>query len=172
MDPTAHYLYSSLRERIVEHVFIGDALRTLWRRDVIDVEVLRSESDAYGYDIVMERGRVVRHIQFKTGKSKKPGKVSVSRSLIEKPSGCVIWIRVLDDLSMGPFFWFGGAVGKPLPPIDHYPHPRRATHNKDRVRPPRTNHREVPGAEFRPLATLDDVLERLFGRLPGTAAQL
>lgn len=27
----AHYTHSTLRERIAEHVFVGDALRTLWR---------------------------------------------------------------------------------------------------------------------------------------------
>jgi hypothetical protein len=34
--------HSTLRERIVEHVFVGDVLRTLWRRGITDVEVLRS----------------------------------------------------------------------------------------------------------------------------------
>src|SRR5665213_385681 len=159
MDSTAHSHHSTLRERIVEHIFVGDALRTFWRRGLTDVEVLRSEFDAHGYDLVMARGRIVRHIQFKTGKSRKPGKVSVARSLADKPSGCVIWIRVADDLNMGPFFWFGGPPGDPLPAIGHHRNPRRATHNKAGTRPPRKNHHEIPGAEFRALTTLDDVLE-------------
>jgi hypothetical protein len=165
MDQTAHYLHSTLRERIVEHVFVGDALRTLWRRGVVDVEVLRSEFDAHGYDLVMARGRIVRHIQFKTGMSHKPGDVSVALSLADKPSGCVIWIGIARDLNMGPFFWFGGAPGEPLPPIADYPNPLRATHNKDGVRPPRQNHRMVPGGKFRTLMTLDEVLVALFGSL-------
>ena len=61
-----HSLYSTLRERIVEHVFVGEALRTLWRRGVTDVEVLRSEFDAHGYDLVMGRGKIVRPIQFRS----------------------------------------------------------------------------------------------------------
>jgi hypothetical protein len=40
-------------------------LRALWCRGVFDVEVLRSEFDAHGYDLVMARGRIVRHIQLK-----------------------------------------------------------------------------------------------------------
>ena len=51
-----HFVYSTLRERIVEHVFVGDVLRTLWKRDVTDVEILRPEFDAHGYDVVMSRG--------------------------------------------------------------------------------------------------------------------
>jgi len=76
----------------------------------------------------------------------------------------VIWIGVADDLGIGSFFWFGGDPGKPLPSINGYDPPRRATHNKKGERPTRKNHRLVPGNEFRPLATLDEVLETLFGR--------
>ena len=58
----AHSIHSTLRERIVEHVFIGDALRRLWQLGVSDVEVLRSEFDTGGYDLVMSYRKVVRHI--------------------------------------------------------------------------------------------------------------
>src|SRR5271155_4726123 len=78
MDPTAQFENSTLRERVVEHVFVGEALRNLWRRGAVDVEVLRSEFDAHGYDLVLAHGRIVRHIQFKSGTSKKPGDISVS----------------------------------------------------------------------------------------------
>jgi hypothetical protein len=161
--PEKDSIYSTLRERIVEHAFVGDALRFLWRNGVVDVEVLRSEFDAHGYDLVMAQGRVVRHIQFKTGTSKKPGDVSVSLALADKPSGCVIWIRVTEHLDMGPFFWFGGAPGEPLPPMDGYEIPLRATHNKKGERPPRRNHRLVPSTRFEELEKMEDVLTRLFG---------
>jgi len=133
---------------------------------VVDVEVLHSEFDAHGYDVVMERGGIVRHIQFKTGTSTKPSDVSVSLALADKPSGCVLWIAVTPKLEMGPFFWFGGAPGKPLPPIDTYPNPMRPTHNKDGERPLRKNHHLVPGKDFRRLEVLEEVLVALFGTLP------
>jgi hypothetical protein len=163
MDPTAHFYHSTLRESIVEHVFVGDALRALWRKGVVDVEILRSEFDAHGYDLVIARGHIVRHVQFKTGTSNKPRSVSVALALANKPSGCVIWIRVAPDLKLGPFFWFGGTPGEPLPPIGHYHHPRRPTRNKEGERPVRQNHRAVPASEFRPLPMLADVLEALLG---------
>ena len=53
-----HFTHSTLRERIVEHIFVGDVLRTLWRRGVTDVEILRPEFDAHGYDVVMSRGPI------------------------------------------------------------------------------------------------------------------
>lgn len=166
----AHSHHSTLRERIVEHVFVGEALRLLWRRGVTDVEVLRPEFDAHGYDLVMARGAVVRHIQFKTGKAKGPGDVSLPLALARKPSGCAIWIRVTDHLDMGPYYWFGGFPGAPLPPIDHYEIPLRPTHNGEGVRPKRTNHRLVPKTAFQPVGSLEEILERLFGNLPPAKA--
>jgi hypothetical protein len=170
MGTDSHFQNSALRERIVEHAFVGDALRALWCRGVVDVEVLRSEFDAHGYDLVMAQGPVVRHIQFKTGQAKNPGSVSISQALAQKPSGCVIWIRVSDQLEMGPYYWFGGSPGEPLPPIDQFASPRRPTHNKDGVRPLRKNHRSVPASSFQPLATLDEVLATLFGPLEATVS--
>ena len=161
METEAHFQNSTLRERIVEHVFVGEALRTLWRRGVVDVEVLRSEFDAYGYDLVMGRGPIVRHIQFKTGTSPRPGDVSVSTALASKPSGCVLWIRISPELDMGPYFWFGGAPGVPLPLLDTYVSPRRPTHNAAGERPVRKNHRLIPGRDFRRLDDLEQVLTEL-----------
>lgn len=159
---TANYTHSTLRERIVEHIFVGDALRTLWQLGVHDVEVLRSEFDAHGYDLVMARGQVVRHIQFKTGAGK-PTKVSLSRALADKPSGCAIWIRVDANLEIGPYYWFGDAPGQPLPAIGGHPNTLRPTRNKDGVRPPRQNHHDVPGSAFLVRETIGEILQDLFG---------
>ena len=160
-----HSINSSLREHIVEHVFIGEALRRLWQCGIVNVEVLRSEFDAHGYDLVLARDHTVRHIQLKTGLAKQPGDVSVPMSLAEKPSGCVIWISVTEKLDLGPYFWFGGAAGKPLPDVSGFSIPLRATHNKLGVRPPRPNHRLIPKAAFKRLDSLDAVLGDLFGSI-------
>jgi hypothetical protein len=160
-----HSINSSLREHIVEHVFIGEALRRLWQHGIVNVEVLRSEFDAHGYDLVLARGHIVRHIQLKTGLAKRPGDVSVPMSLAEKPSGCVIWISVTEKLDLGPFFWFGGAAGERLPDVRGFSIPLRATHNKLGVRPPRPNHRLLPKNSFKRLDSLDAVLVELFGSI-------
>jgi hypothetical protein len=161
----AHHLHSSLSEKIVEHVFVGEALRALWRRGVFDVEILRGEFDAHGYDLVMERGLIVRHIQFKTGVRDKPQRVSVAAALAEKPSGCVIWIQVDNGLAMKRFWWLGSSPGEPLPALGDRP-AKRLARTQEGVRPPRERHRVVNGSHFRPIETLEEVLETLFGSLP------
>ncbi len=99
-----HHVNSSLRENIVEHLFIGAALRLLWQNGIVNVEILKSEFDAYGYDLVVTSGKLVRHVQLKTGTKLKI--VSVSKLLSEKPSGCVLYIEVSDRLDLGPFYFF------------------------------------------------------------------
>ncbi len=65
MSTATHSLDSGLREKIIEHLFVGDLLRCLWRRGVRDIEVLRAEVDRAGCDIVLAVGDVTRHVQFK-----------------------------------------------------------------------------------------------------------
>jgi len=163
----AHFRHSVLRERIVEHVFIGETLRRLWVRGITDVEVLRSEFDAGGYDLVMCRGPVVRHIQFKVSRvDGKTAAIKASLRLAEKPSGCVLWILVTSALELQTFLWFGGAPGQPLPDIANL---RVAQHTKANVKGiklERPDHRVIPRSRFESLGSLDEVLQRLFGALP------
>jgi hypothetical protein len=161
----AHYLHSSLREKVVEHIFVGEALRALWCRGIYDVEVMRSEFDAHGYDLVMVRGAVVRHIQFKTGVRHRPGRLSLGTALEAKPSGCVVWIQVNNSLDMLSFWWLGGAPGEPLPALGER-RARRIGRKAEGERPLREAHRLVTGSAFQRFETVDRVLEAMFGELP------
>ena len=162
-----HYTNSTLRERIVEHVFVGEALRALWRRGIVDVEVLRAEFDAHGYDLVMSRGKVTRHIQFKTGTRPKPlRKVIIARAMEAKPSGCVLWISISQDLDLLSFWWFGGEPGDKIPPLSGFANARRIGRQASGNRPERSAQCSIPPSRFRCLTSVDEVLETLFGPLP------
>jgi hypothetical protein len=163
-----NFTHSTLRERIVEHVFIGDLLRALWRRGVVDVELLRPEFDAHGYDVVLSRGSVVRHVQLKTQST---GHISIGKALAEKPGGCIIRIGIdRETLALGPYFWFGGAPGQPIPDLSKYPNPKRATHNSQGVRPVRKNHHSIPQKAFKRIETLDEIIFELFGEISSERA--
>lgn len=162
-DP--HFLHSTLRERIVEHVFVGDLLRRLWQRDITDVEVLRSEFDAGGYDLVLGSNKIMRHIQFKSSRvDGKAANVKVSLKLSEKPSGCVIWIIVQPNLTFDHYLWFGGAPGEVLPSLETFRVAKHSKGNSDGVKLEQPNHRVVPRGQFKRLSSLDEVIERLFGK--------
>src|ERR1700693_2673641 len=64
-DP-AHFADSSARENLIEHVFLGELLRGLWRKNVVDLEILRPEVDSGGYDLALEFRGMTRHVQLKS----------------------------------------------------------------------------------------------------------
>ncbi len=63
MADESHFRHSSLREKVLEHLFVGDLLRCLWRKGARDIELLRAEVDAGGFDLVLDCNGVQRHIQ-------------------------------------------------------------------------------------------------------------
>lgn len=154
--------HSSLRENIIEHLLIGELLRLLWRNGITDAEVLRSEFDGYGYDLVISRGSLVRHLQLKSG-TKKPSRVTVSKSLANKPSAGILYLHLTQDLQVVSYYWFGGRPHDPLVLADDLKTPKRPTHNKDGIRPERTNHLELSTKHFRPIGNLAALAECLFG---------
>jgi hypothetical protein len=154
-DASQHFLLSTLRERIIEHVFIGDVLRRLWQLDVFDVEVLRSEFDAGGYDLVMTRRDVIRHIQFKAMLADgKAARTTINLKLAEKPSGCVIWIVVWPSLEDAAYLWFGGLPGEKLPDVSSFQVAKHTKGNADGVKAEKANHRIVPRWQFKKLPDL------------------
>ena len=86
----SHWLDSSLREKVLEHLFVGELLRFLWCRGRRDIEVLRAEVDRGGYDLAVECNGVLRHIQLKAShRDATASKVSVNIALAAKPNGCI-----------------------------------------------------------------------------------
>jgi len=131
------------------------------------MEVLRSEFDAGGYDLVMSHRRVVRHIQFKTSTvGGKAASIKAGLKLMEKPSGCIVWIVVTPGLELQSYLWFGGPPGEPLPDITALKVAKHTKGNAEGTKTERPNQRIVPRSRFERLDSLDAILERLFGRLP------
>lgn len=164
MSQEDHARNSVLREIILEHFFVGEVLKRLWQRRIFDVEILRSEFDAGGYDLVVSRGQIVRHIQLKSRlNTSSTREVSVGLRLAERPSGCVIWMIVKDNLEFEDFLFFGAQPGEPLPSISDMKTTRHVKANKDGVFLDRPAHRTVPASRFQSLKTLDALIEVLLG---------
>ena len=166
-----HYLHSVLRERIVEHLFVGEMLRLLWRDGITNVEVLRSEFDRGGYDLVADNGNVLRHIQLKCSRlGAAAASQKVSLNLADRPSGCVIWIVSDDDLTFDHYLWFGSDPGAPLPDLTGFATAKHVKANAAGVKLERPNLRLVPKRAFVKLQTLEEVVRKLFGPSTATAS--
>jgi hypothetical protein len=164
---TEHNLYSSYREVLLEHLFAGEIMRHLWLRGNIRMETLKPQVDDSGYDIVLEANGVVRHVQLKSSHlGSSTGEVKVSVHLSKKPSGCVIWVWFdPNTLRLGPFLWFGGAPGLPLPDVSVLKVAKHTKANAQGVKLQRPNLRVIPKSRFESIATMNELVTKLFGSL-------
>jgi hypothetical protein len=168
MTASEHNMYSSYREMLLEHLFAGAVMRHLWLGGFSRLEMLKSQVDDSGYDLILEANSIVRHIQLKAShRGSATSRVNVNDALARKPSGCVIWM-VFDPttLDFDHFFWFGGPVGEKLRELDRF---SKATHTKRNAQGEKTerpNIRAVPRTEFDRLDTIEELVTRLFGVFP------
>jgi hypothetical protein len=74
---SSHSSASSIREQALFHLLLGKLMAARWQQGCHDIEVLKSEVDRGGYDIVLEANGVLRHIQLKStlsGSAVRPSK--------------------------------------------------------------------------------------------------
>jgi hypothetical protein len=90
--------------------------------------------------------------------------VKLSLHLAKKPSGCVIWLWFNPlTLELGPFLWFGNAPGLQLPEIAGFKVAKHTKGNAQGFKLERPNVRVIPKSRFESVATIEDLILRLFG---------
>ena len=168
MSDSLHNRESSFREKLIEHMFVAELLRHSWdkarEKDAALIEVSRAEVDRGGYDLIAEYGGVLRHIQLKGSfKDSTVARQKVHVALEEKPSACVVWVVLDDDLwSLGPFYFLGGAPGEPIPALGDAvaKHVKGNAHGVKKERP---NIRNVNKGAFTKLDRIEQLWRALFG---------
>jgi len=162
------YLKSSFYEQLVEHVFISEVLQEAWYGFGRTVEVLRSEVDASGYDIVFECNSILRHVQLKTSRARGSTKSQKANiALADKASGCIVWI-VRDEcdktnrMSLS-YLFFGGEPGQPLPALDQFRVARHTKPNANKLKAERPSIRVIPKGQFSVINTTTELVQQLFG---------
>lgn len=162
------YLKSMFYEQLVEHVFVSEVLQEVWYYFGDTVEVLRSEVDSSGYDVVFECNGILRHVQLKTSKpDAKTSGQKVNIALANKPGGCIVWLVRHEDRQICrvrlSYLFFGGEPGQPLPPLEGFKVAKHTKANSDGVKTERTAVRVVPKSRFVPIPSTRELVERLFG---------
>jgi len=155
--------HSVLREKVVEHIFLAELSKALLLALGMPFDILRAEFDANGYDVAIEANGLLRHVQLKTTATVgRTASVSVQTALAEKPGGCVVWILVdAETLALGPFLWFGGEPGRPLPPLGDRAvrHSRGDATGKKKVR---SGLRRLPRGKFTRIETIEELAHVMF----------
>ncbi len=159
-----HYLKSSFREKLIEHLFIGELLKHSWLEGGCSLEFAKPEVDNQGYDLIAEQNGIIRHIQLKTSHLKaRASKQKVHIALSGKPSGCVIWVFFNEQsMELGPFLFFGDLAGLPLPSLDGFKVAKHAKANAEGIKAERPQIREIPRGQFRKYETVHEIYELLF----------
>jgi hypothetical protein len=160
-----HTEHSSFREKLVEHLFVGELLKLAWRNDSCDVEVASPEVDNAGYDLIAEANGVIRHIQLKASfVGSRTATQKVHLRLADKPSGCVLWIYFNSEtLELGPFLFFGGEPGQKLPDVTGARVARHVKGNKSGYKAERPNIRVINKGQFTRLDSMQEIYVALFG---------
>lgn len=165
MSSTQHSLYSSYREMLLEHLFAGEVMRDVWLSGTKRLEIMKPQVDDGGYDLVLEARSVVRHVQLKaTYRGSTVNRFKIHTALAAKPSGCVVCLQFdPDTLELGPFFWFGGEPGSPLPSLDGYPVAKHTKGDSQGLKKERPSLRVIPLSKFKKESSVAAIVERLFG---------
>lgn len=168
MDPSDHSTYSTYREMVLEHLFVGEVLKHCWHYQLPKLEVLKSQIDNSGYDIVLVSNSITRHVQLKSSHTNSATtQVNINLELSRKPSGCVIWYRFdSTSLEFDHFLWLGGPPGEPLPRLDDFKTAKHSKGNAQGIKLERHNIRYVPKSAFTRLETIREVVDNLFGNSP------
>jgi len=163
-----HIHQSVYRERLLEHLLIGDLLRYSWLYAGATLEVSQPSIDRSGHDVVLEANGVTRHVQLKSSsRDAKTANQNVHLGLLAKPSGCVIWTRFdAGSMTLGPFMFFGGEPGAVLPSLADFRTAKHTKGNASGEKKDRPNLRVIPVSRFRPIANIPDLYAALFGNEP------
>ncbi len=144
--------------------FIWQLIAARWRQGRHDIEVLKGEVDRDGYDVVLEANGIIRHIQLKsTFTGSRVREVTVSTRLLDKASGCVVWLEVNPStLELEQYLWFGGLPGSGLPDLGSRVS-RHSRGNSAGKKPERPLHRDLAKRRFEPVSGVDALFGKLFG---------
>jgi hypothetical protein len=158
---------SSSMEHLLEHAVLAELTQEAWfgRGQLIDI--LHSSVDAFGHDVVLECGPIIRHVQFKARRlDAKTAAYKINTRLAERPSGCVIWLgwaRVPERNRVSiEYRWFGGLPGEALPDLGDVV-AKHAKANAQGVKLERPGIRRVNLGRFDKVRDAADLLDRLFG---------
>jgi hypothetical protein len=159
-----HYLKSSFREKLIEHLFVGELLKHSWQGGECSLEIAKPEVDDRGFDLIAEENGTIRHIQLKASHLQaKADKQKVHIALSKKPSGCVVWVCFNENtLELGPFLFFGGKAGEPLPSMDGFRVAKHTKANAGGEKTERPDIRDVPKSQFRKLKSIQEIYDALF----------
>ena len=159
-EPNPHSYFSARREKILENLFSGEVLREFWIRGVYDVDLLHSDIDASGYDIVLELSQGVRHIQLKASTKRK--QITANAKISDRQSGCIIVMIVSEDnLEIEEFLWFGNSLGEKCPDVRSFPSAKHTKADSTGKKSKRVDSYKISVGNFERIGDFGSLVDKL-----------
>jgi hypothetical protein len=154
------YEFSLFREKFVEHRFLAEILELFWKKGIFDVEVLKSEIDNAGYDLIITYNNITNYIQLKSSlKRAKTSQQKVNIKLADKKHSSVIWV-IIDDKDETIEFEYRIFIPKKNE-MDNFETAKHSKGNAEGVKKERPNIKIVKKAQFEEVS-LDGIIKKLF----------
>lgn len=160
-----HFLRSTYREALLEHLLVGELMRAMWLNGGPPLEVAKPQVDAAGYDLILQVGGVMRHVQLKTSHHEARARsVPIQASLLDRQGPCVVWtIFQARDLQVVSYLWFGSAPGESPPDISGLRTAKHTQADSSGRKAERPAMRLLPRSRFERIDDVEGLLDRLFG---------
>lgn len=143
---------STYVEKALYHTFLGQLYQALWENGYL-LEVSTAEIDRWGYDVILSVGECTRHVQLKSGKSKK---VNVHGSLVNKRNGCIVWLTYdTKSLEITGYYFFGSIIDQKFPDLSTY-------HKVKHLKKERKYAYSIPKSRFKKVDSIEEILMLLF----------
>jgi hypothetical protein len=164
----AQFVRSQYREKMIEHLFVAELWKEAWFRRSKVIEVLRSEVDGSGFDLLLECNGVQRHVQLKaTAKGGRTRHQKVNTNLALRAGGCIVWVVFDGNHEVGlesiSYFFFGGKPGENLPSLDGLKVAKHTKANMKGVKGERPGIRLMARSRFSKVSSASELFTLLFG---------
>lgn len=160
------YMESSFRKKMLEHIFISELMQEAWFKHHTTIEILKSELDSFGYDLVLEYNGVVRYVQLKSSKKNaSTARQTVNINLASKPGGCVIWLQFEENINLNraeiSYKFFESNFYAKLS-LDKFDIGKHTKGNADEIKPERPNTHVIPKGQFIEVDGIEELMNVLF----------
>ena len=161
-DVDPHSYYSPRREKILENLFIGEVLRVLWTRGEYEVEILQSDIDAAGYDIVLSLPEGTRYIQLKSMVNKRDVSITANGKISDKIGGCIVLMVInRETLKFEGFYWIGGTLTEYCSNIRKSKTAKHTKGNSEGVKSERKDTYTLGKTKFTYFPSIEDIIDKL-----------
>jgi hypothetical protein len=147
---------SVFREKMLLHIFLADIYSYFWFKRNDTLEILHSEIDNFGYDIVICANDKTRHVQLKSLVSAGANSIfKINERLATKQGGCVIIQEYKETGSKIDVLYHFFEVDT----LENYKTAKHTKANAEGIKKEREGIKEIPKRDFKTCQNIEELIK-------------